>query len=119
MIAAACVNLRLEPTDEPARRAAITQASGLDWADLVDDGAVQPRRADGPRPASHALSDADAMSDRITAAIAPRMGVDPNLATAFPSGRRRLTPSRTTSPTGRQIVRRVAPPPSRLAPRDE
>ena len=102
--------LRLEPTEEPARRAAApTQSSGLDWADLVDDGAgqsqVEPMDLDQPIMPS----DADAMSDRITAAIR-RMGVDPNAllprsrveeaADAFAN----RDPDR-----ARQIVRRVAP----------
>lgn len=102
--------LRLEPTDEPAQRpVAPTPAPGLDWADLVNDGAgqqpVEPMDLDQPIMPS----DADAMSDRITAAIR-RMGVDPNAllprsrveeaADAFAN----RDPDR-----ARQIVRRVAP----------
>jgi hypothetical protein len=102
--------LRLEPTEEAIRRAPPPPQSGpLDWADLVNDGASQqptePMDLDQPIMPS----DADAMSDRITAAIR-RMGVDPNAllprsrveeaAEAFAD----RDPDR-----ARQIVRRVAP----------
>ena len=102
---------RLEPTEETGRRTPSTpsQSAPLDWSDLVNDGAGQqpaePMDLDQPIMPS----DADAMSDRITAAIR-RMGVDPNAllprsrveeaAEAF-AGR---DPDR-----ARQIVRRVAP----------
>jgi hypothetical protein len=104
--------LRLEPTEEATRRSApqpSPQSGPLDWSDLVNDGSSQqptePMDLDQPIMPS----DADAMSDRITAAIR-RMGVDPNAllprsrveeaAEAF-AGR---DPDR-----ARQIVRRVAP----------
>ncbi|CAN5299580.1 polar localization protein TipN [soil metagenome] len=101
--------LRLEPTDQdPARRA--PASDGLDWADLVNDGSPSGN-TDSPLDLDQPVmpSDADAMADRITAAIR-RMGVDPNAllprsrveeaADAF-AGR---DPDR-----ARQIVRRVAP----------
>lgn len=104
--------LRLEPTEEATRRSAPpppSQAPALDWADLVNDGASQPPSEPMDLDQPIMPSDADAMSDRITAAIR-RMGVDPNAllprsrveeaAEAF-AGR---DPDR-----ARQIVRRVAP----------
>lgn len=104
--------LRLEPTDEPTRRSAPpppSNAPALDWADLVNDGSSPPPAEPMDLDQPIMPSDADAMSDRITAAIR-RMGVDPNAllprsrveeaAEAF-AGR---DPDR-----ARQIVRRVAP----------
>jgi hypothetical protein len=103
--------LRLEPTEEATRRSAppTSQAPALDWADLVNDGSSQPPSEPMDLDQPIMPSDADAMSDRITAAIR-RMGVDPNAllprsrveeaAEAF-AGR---DPDR-----ARQIVRRVAP----------
>jgi hypothetical protein len=100
--------LRLEPAgDDPGKRAAPPpQEDRLDWADLVDQTPDEgPLDLDQPiMPA-----DADALADRITAAIR-RMGVDPNAllprsrveeaADAFAE----RDPDR-----ARQIVRRVAP----------
>ncbi|QTC92985.1 coiled-coil domain-containing protein [Brevundimonas goettingensis] len=103
--------LRLEPTEEATRRQPPppSQAPALDWADLVNDGASPPPSEPMDLDQPIMPSDADAMSDRITAAIR-RMGVDPNAllprsrveeaAEAF-AGR---DPDR-----ARQIVRRVAP----------
>jgi len=104
--------LRLEPTEEATRRSApppSSQTPALDWADLVNDGSSQPPAEPMDLDQPIMPSDADAMSDRITAAIR-RMGVDPNAllprsrveeaAEAF-AGR---DPDR-----ARQIVRRVAP----------
>ncbi|NBW13347.1 MAG: tipN, partial [Caulobacteraceae bacterium] len=79
------------------------------WSDLVNDGAAPPPAEPMDLDQPIMPADADAMSDRITAAIR-RMGVDPNAllprsrveeaAEAF-AGR---DPDR-----ARQIVRRVAP----------
>ena len=99
--------LRLEPAgDDPGKRAAPPPEDRLDWADLVDQGPDEaPLDLDQPIMPT----DADALADRITAAIR-RMGVDPNAllprsrveeaADAFAE----RDPDR-----ARQIVRRVAP----------
>jgi len=106
--------LRLEPTPNDLGKRPTPaptpspQESRLDWSDLVNDGGGRdetPLDLDQPVMPS----DAEAMADRITAAIR-RMGVDPNAllprsrveeaADAF-AGR---DPDR-----ARQIVRRVAP----------
>lgn len=94
--------LRLEPA-EPAPRA---DDGGLDWADLIDDGAPEePLELQTPvTPA-----DATEMADRITAAIR-RMGVDPNAL--LPRSRVDEAASAFTDrdpDRARQIVRRVAP----------
>lgn len=99
--------LRLAPaSDDPGVRAQPPAKDRLDWSDLVDDGpGAAPLDLDTPvMPV-----DADALADRITAAIR-RMGVDPNAllprsrveeaAAAFAE----RDPDR-----ARQIVRRVAP----------
>ena len=102
--------LRLEPTELPAASAVKDEA--MDWNDLVDgtdqDAEAQeaPLELDAPVAPT---GDADALADRITAAIR-RMGVDPNAL--LPRARieeaaRALAihePDR-----ARQIVRRVAP----------
>ncbi len=108
--------LRLEPTDDayaarqqpPAPRNAANETGPMGWSDLVgDDAPAAPLR--NAREEAPSAADAEAMADRITAAIR-RMGVDPNAllprsrvqeaAEAF-AGR---DPER-----ARQIVRRVAP----------
>jgi len=100
--------LRLEPTpSDIGKRPAPATEARLDWSDLVNDGGREETPLDLDQPVMP--SDADAMADRITAAIR-RMGVDPNAllprsrveeaADAF-AGR---DPDR-----ARQIVRRVAP----------
>ncbi len=102
--------LRLEPTETPAPATAKDEA--MDWNDLVDgtdqeaEAQEVPLELDAPVPSA---ADADALADRITAAIR-RMGVDPNAL--LPRARieeaaRALSlqePDR-----ARQIVRRVAP----------
>ncbi|WGM48707.1 hypothetical protein KOAAANKH_03614 [Brevundimonas sp. NIBR10] len=100
--------LRLEPTEDQTRRAPpAATPDRLDWSDLVSGGAEPEVPLDLDQPVMP--SDADAMADRITAAIR-RMGVDPNAllprsrveeaAVAFAE----RDPDR-----ARQIVRRVAP----------
>ena len=102
--------LRLEPTETPTPPTVKDEA--MDWNDLVDgtdqetEAHEVPLELDAPVASA---ADADALADRITAAIR-RMGVDPNAL--LPRARieeaaRALAvqePDR-----ARQIVRRVAP----------
>lgn len=105
--------LRLEPSDEFAMRPApvqprpVTPDTGpMDWSDLAGpDPAPSPRPAqDEPRAA-----DAEAMADRITAAIR-RMGVDPNALLPRSRVQEAAEAFAARDPErARQIVRRVAP----------
>lgn len=99
--------LRLAPTgSEPTRATPPQSQDRLDWSDLVDDGPGEPP-LDLDTPAMPA--DADALSDRITAAIR-RMGVDPNAL--LPRSRVEEAASALAErdpDRARQIVRRVAP----------
>jgi len=97
--------LRLEPTDEVARPAPASD-TGLDWADLVGDE-PDPAPLDLDQPLMPA--DADALADRITAAIR-RMGVDPNALLPRQRVEEAAQAFAERDPDhARQIVRRVAP----------
>jgi hypothetical protein len=102
--------LRLEPTDSfdirPAPPARPTRQEPMDWHDLAgtDEGPT-----DAPSRDNVAAAEADAMADRITAAIR-RMGVDPNAL--LPRSRVEEAADALAgreSERARQIVRRVAP----------
>ena len=104
--------LRLEPTEAapPRRSAPVASAApdtGLDWNDLVggDRDAEEPLDLDQPLMPS----DADALADRITAAIR-RMGVDPNALLPRSRVEEAAAALAERDPDrARQIVRRVAP----------
>jgi len=97
--------LRLEPTGGEAPRAP-APAGGLDWADLVGDE-PEPAPLDLDQPVMPA--DAEALADRITAAIR-RMGVDPNALLPRQRVEEAAQAFADRDPDhARQIVRRVAP----------
>src|SRR5690606_14957814 len=97
--------LRLEPTGGEAPRAP-APAGGLDWADLVGDE-PEPAPLDLDQPVMSA--DAEALADRITAAIR-RMGVDPNALLPRQRVEEAAQAFADRDPDhARQIVRRVAP----------
>lgn len=98
--------LRLEPTESP-RRTPPVSTDRLDWADLVGDEPEPEPPLELDQPVMPA--DADAMADRITAAIR-RMGVDPNAL--LPRSRveeAAVALAERDPDRARQIVRRVAP----------
>lgn len=104
--------LRLEPTDTfdlrpaPARPA---RGDAMDWSDLVDEAPAAPPPPSRPARDGVSAADAEAMADRITAAIR-RMGVDPNAL--LPRSRVEEAAEALAGRDGeraRQIVRRVAP----------
>ena len=99
--------LRLEPTGgDPGKHVAPPVGDRLDWSDLVDSGPGEaPLDLDTPVMPS----DAEALADRITAAIR-RMGVDPNALLPRSRVEEAANAFAERDPDGaRQIVRRVAP----------
>ncbi|ADL01599.1 hypothetical protein [Brevundimonas subvibrioides] len=99
--------LRLAPAaSEPASRPSPPPQDRLDWSDLVDDGPGEaPLDLDTPAMPA----DADALADRITAAIR-RMGVDPNALLPRSRVEEAAAALAERDPDrARQIVRRVAP----------
>jgi hypothetical protein len=99
--------LRLAPAGgDPAPRSTAAPRDRLDWSDLVDDGAGEgPLTLDTPAMPA----DADALAERITAAIR-RMGVDPNALLPRSRVEEAAAALAERDPDrARQIVRRVAP----------
>lgn len=114
--------LRLEPTEtfdirpaperstpERAPPARPSRNEAMDWNDLAAETPAAPDRVERPARDTGSAADAEAMSDRITAAIR-RMGVDPNAL--LPRSRVEEAAEALAGREGeraRQIVRRVAP----------
>lgn len=108
--------LRLEPTDDayasrqqpPEPRNAANETGPMGWSDLVgDDAPAAPLR--NAREDASSAADAEAMADRITAAIR-RMGVDPNALLPRSRVQEAAEAFAARDPErARQIVRRVAP----------